>query len=125
MCECEKLIDKGVCDTGFIRNPSNCECECDNSCDIGEYLDYSNRKCRKKLVDKLIEECTENINEAEITSENVHKNKCSSCTLYIVLFSVIFTIKIGIGTYFAYFYWYSKKYDSRVMLNTCTETTIY
>ena len=21
-------------------NPSNCECECDKSCDIGEYLDY-------------------------------------------------------------------------------------
>ena len=25
---------------GFIWNPSNCECECDKSCDIGEYLDY-------------------------------------------------------------------------------------
>ena len=28
--------------------------------------------------------------------------KCSSCTLYIVLFSIIFTINIGIGTYFDY-----------------------
>ena len=33
------MIEKGVCDKGFIRNPSNCECECDESCDVGEYLD--------------------------------------------------------------------------------------
>ena len=35
------------------------ECECDKSCDVGEYLDYENCKCRKRLVDNLIEECTE------------------------------------------------------------------
>ena len=34
------LIDKGICDKGFIWNPSNCGCECDKTCDIGEYLDY-------------------------------------------------------------------------------------
>ena len=50
-CECKELIDKGVCDKGFIWNPSNCEWECDKSCNIGKYLDYSNCKCRKKLVD--------------------------------------------------------------------------
>ena len=60
-CECKELIDKGMCDKGFIWNPSNCECECDKSCDFGEYLDYQNCKCRKKLVDKLVDECTENI----------------------------------------------------------------
>ena len=125
MCECKELIDKGVCDKRFIWNPSNCECECDKSCDIGEYLDYSNCKCRKKLVDKLIEECTKSIDEVEIASENEHKNKCSSCTLYIVLFSIFFTISIGIAIYFAYFYWYLKKDDARVMLDTRTETTIY
>ena len=38
-----------------------CECECDKSCDVGEYLDYINYKCRKKLVDKLFEECSKNI----------------------------------------------------------------
>ena len=46
-CECKELIDKGVCDKGFIWNPSNCECECDKACDVGEYLDYENCKCRK------------------------------------------------------------------------------
>ena len=49
-CECKKLIDKGVCNKGFVWNPSNCECECDKSCNIGEYLDYENCKCRKKLM---------------------------------------------------------------------------
>ena len=40
--------------------------ECDKSCDIGEYLDYTNCKCKKKLFDKLIEECTENIDETKL-----------------------------------------------------------
>ena len=48
-CECKELIDKGVCDKGFIWNPSNCKCECDKSRDIGEYLEYENCKCRKKI----------------------------------------------------------------------------
>ena len=97
------MIDKGVCDKGCIWNPSNCECECDTSCDIGEYLNYENCKCRKKLVDKLVEECIENIEETKLVeNENKHENKCSSCMVYIVLFSLSFVINIGIATYFAY-----------------------
>ena len=60
------MIDKGVCDKEVIWNPSNCECECDKSYDIGEYLDYKSYKCRKKLVNKLVEECTENVDEVKI-----------------------------------------------------------
>ena len=60
-CECKELVDKGVCDKGYVWNPSNYECECDKSCDIGEYLDYENCECRKRLVDKLVDECDENI----------------------------------------------------------------
>ena len=82
MCECKELIDKCVCDKGFIWNPSNCECECDKSCNIREYLDYSNCKHWKKLVDKLIEECTKSIDEVEIVSENKHKCSFVHCTLY-------------------------------------------
>ena len=95
------MIDKGACGKGFIWNPSDCECECDKSCNIGEYLDYENCKCRKKLVDKLVEESTENIEETKLL-ENEHKNECRSCIMYIVLFSLSFAINIGIGTYFAY-----------------------
>ena len=77
------MIKKGVCDVEYIWNPSKCECECDKSCDVGEYLDYKNWKRRKRLVDKLVEECTENIEEVKIAGKNMHK--CSSCILYIVL----------------------------------------
>ena len=31
------------------------------------------------------------------------EDKCSSCILYIVLFSILFTINIGIATYFIYY----------------------
>ena len=105
-CECKELIDKRICDKGFIWNPSNCECECDKNCDIGEYLDYENCKCRKKLVDKLIDECTETIEEvklAKITlAENENNYKYSSCKVYIVFMIVVFTIFTGITIYFVY-----------------------
>ena len=106
-CECKELNDKGVCDKGFIWNPSNCECKCDKPCGIGEYLDHSNCKCRKKIIDKLVEECAENIEETKLV-ETLAKNehKSSSCTLYIVLswiFFIFFAINIGIDTYFTYY----------------------
>ena len=53
-CECKEFIYKGVCDKGFIWNRSNCESECDKSCDVGEYLDYEYCNCRKKLIDKIV-----------------------------------------------------------------------
>ena len=69
---------------------------------------------QENLVDKLVEKCAENVEEAKIAEinltecnsiecnsvENIHK--CRSCTLYIVLFSIIILINIGIATYFAY-----------------------
>ena len=45
----KELIDKGVCDKGYAWNPSNCESEFDKLCDFGEYLDYENCKCTKKV----------------------------------------------------------------------------
>ena len=65
-CECKELIDRGRCDKGFIWNPSIWKCECDSSCDVEEYLDYENGKCRKKLVDELVEEYSENIDGNEL-----------------------------------------------------------
>ena len=65
-CECKELFDKGMCDQGFIWNPSNCECECDKLCDVGEFLDYKDYKCRKSLIYKLVEECSENIDVNEM-----------------------------------------------------------
>ena len=34
---------------------SNCEYECDKACNIGEYFYYENCKCKKKLVNKLVD----------------------------------------------------------------------
>ena len=49
-------------------------------------LNYENCKCRRKLVDKLVEVCAENFEEvklAKIISAEEGKNqlKCISCTL--------------------------------------------
>ena len=99
------MIDKGVYNKGFIWNPSNCEGECDKSCDIGEYLDYENYKCRKQLVNKLVEECTDSVDEVKIAGMALfeHENECiCSYILCVVLDIVVLTVSIGIGAYFAY-----------------------
>ena len=117
------MIDKGVCDKGYTCNPSKRECECDKSCDVGEYLDYKNCKCRKKLVDKLVGECGKNVDEAKLTeialAENENSYKCSFCAVYIVLFWIFYTINVGgISAYFIYF-------DGRLKKMFTRETTIY
>ena len=107
-------------DKGFIWSPSNCECEYDKLWDVGKYLDYENCKCRKNLVNKSVEECTETVEEVKITqNENENTHKRNSCTMCIVLFSIPFTINVGICTYFVYFHWYLKKDVTPI------ETTIY
>ena len=86
-------------------------CECDKSCDIGEYLGYKNCKCRKKIIDKLNEECSENINGNEmlynetlhIISSNDNDKTSNSCIVYIILFSVFLIIKISRSIYVYFF----------------------
>ena len=74
-CERQELTDKEVCDKWFIWNPSNCKCECDRSCNISQYLDYSDCKCKKKLADPLVEECTENDDETKLVNITLTKNE--------------------------------------------------
>ena len=66
-CACIELIDKGIFDKEFIWNTNNCECKCDKSCVTREYLDYKSCTCRKKLINKLVEEFSENndVNDCE------------------------------------------------------------
>ena len=91
------------------------------------YLDYENGQCRKSLVDKLVEECHENIDEKELHPTELHSSKMiynsilndyekicssckhSSCTTYIVLFIIFFKLSIGISSVFIYFNWYLKR----------------
>ena len=87
-CECKELTNKRICDEGFIWNPSKCECECDRSCVFGQYyIYYESCKCRKKIIDKLVEDCKENIDEI----------------LMIVLLVIFSMISIGISCAFIFF----------------------
>ena len=125
--ECKELTDKEICDKGFIWNPSKCECECGKPCDVRAYLDYKICKCRKKLVDKLVDKCSENTDENKGISValNDYENVCGSCTVYIVLFVIAFLIIIGITSAFIYFHWYLKKSNTGVInINPGTETVI-
>ena len=113
-CECKELIDKGMCDKGFIWNASNCDCECGKSCDIEDYLDYKNCRCRKKISDKLVEECSENIHGNEllynetldIISSSDNKT-CDSCIVYVILFSMFLIISTSMAIY-VYLFLYLK-----------------
>ena len=85
---------------------------------------------QKKLVDKLIDECAETIEEvklAKITfAENENENKYSSCTEYIVLMIVVFTIFTGITIYFVYYNWSLIKNNvSCITFSTHKETKIW
>ena len=82
-CGCkEDLIDNMVCDKGFRWTLSSCDCECDKSCGIGEYLDYKSCVCRNALVDKLVEECSNVIDENKIYNETLNtisSDECNNC----------------------------------------------
>ena len=99
------MIDNGIWDKGFIWNPSNCDCWSNKLCDIGQYLDYANCRCRKVLISKLVEECCENIDRNELIYNRTVNNYgkiYNSYTVCIALFAIAFLIIIGIIN--AYFY---------------------
>ena len=97
------MIHNGRCDKRFSWNPSNCECECDKSCDVGQYLDYRNCKWRKKLVDRLVEEYSENADGDKMIYDGIlndYGKLHNSCTVYIVLLVISFIISINISSVF-------------------------
>ena len=90
-------------------------------CDIGQYLDYENCKCRKKLVDKLVEECSENIDGNEMVYNatlNDHRRAYNSCTIYIVLLVIFFIISANIKSAYIHCHWYLRKSNTNVNTNT-------
>ena len=52
------------------------------------YLDYKNGQCRKSLVDKLVEECHENIDEKELYPTELHSSKMIM-KKYVVLVNTV------------------------------------
>ena len=35
-------------------NPSTCDCECDKTCEVGQYLDINNFPCKDRAINDLI-----------------------------------------------------------------------
>ena len=86
-------------------------------------MNYANFKCRKRLIDKLVEECSEMIYNLTL---NDYEKVSISCKIYIVLFVIAFLIIIGTGSMYFYFYWYLKKIDTKFTnINPSTETVIH
>ena len=65
---------------------------CDKPSNLREYLDYENCKCRKKSVNNLVEECSENLDENEVI------------TVTFLLLAIDFLIIIGISSILIYFH---------------------
>ena len=85
--------------------------------------------CKKKLIDPLIEECTENNDGTKLVNITIAENENSysnSRKVYIVLLSVVFTIFTGITIYFVYYNWYLIKNNiSCTKFNTHKEALIW
>ena len=89
--ECkEDLVSKLVCAKGYMWNPS----KCDRYCETGQYLDYKNCVCRKKIIDDLIEQCT-SIVDIEIKNNTLSKkNDESSSNIFFILFIIFLVLFI-------------------------------
>ena len=120
-CKCkEDLIDKLVCDKGYIWNSSTFACECDKLCDFGLYLGYKSCVCRKSLIKKLVEECV-SAADADVmynkTTSAGFLDDCPSRKPYIVLFAVFLSMILIIGGVFNYFYWYKNSHIKNNVYN--------
>ena len=133
-CECkEDLVSKLVCDKGYMWNLSTCCCECDRYCETGQYLDYKNCVCRKKIIDDLIEQCT-SIVDMDIKNNTFSKKSDeSSSNIYFVLFIIFLVLFVLFLVVFIY-YWcknnkaiikdvqrYLFKYKNAKLLKLCKQ----
>ena len=83
---------------------------------------------QEKISDKLIQECTENIDEVKIAGMALfddEKECVWSYAIFVFFAVIVLTISIGIGAYFVYSRWYLKKDVTRVRFGTRTQTTIW
>ena len=75
------------------------------------------------MVDKLVEKCDENIDQAKLTEIALfeHKNECFCYyKVFIVLNVIVLTICFGISTYFVYY-----KYMNRNKQNVSVYDYVY
>ena len=83
----------------------------------------------EKLVDKLVEECSENIDGNEMIYNEIvnnYGNVCNCCTIWIIFFVIAFLIIIDIISAFIYFHCYLQKDDTIITdISSNIQTTIY
>ena len=117
-----------------MGNPSTCSCECDKYCEIGQYLDYRECVCRKKLIDNLIEQCTTavdmEINKGtdlvcsatqkvvNISSDSVGRSSGSS-NIYLFLFVAVLVVALWLA---AGAFYYCRKYNTKKLDDKMYET---
>ena len=83
-CECkEELIDKITCAREYMWNPSTCSCECNRYCEAGQYLDYKNCLCRKRIINDLIEQCTSIV---DIEIKSLYQKRMMNHLVIFILF---------------------------------------
>ena len=101
-------------------NLSTCMCECDKYCEVGQYLDYKNCACRKKLIDDLFEQCTTVIDiEINNGTDLVVDKTSSSNNIYLFLFIAVLIILLLLAAGVVY---YCRKDNSKKFEDKIYET---
>ena len=78
-------------------------------CRPGQYLDHKNCVCKKKLIGRVIVECTSVINETMINNKDNIDNNNTITNIFIGLFSVLLFVGTVCFCVFAYFKWIKGK----------------
>ena len=109
-CDCNEDFASIInCAKGYMWNPSTCECQCDIWCKPGQYLDHKKCICKNELIGRIIEECTNVINETMINNKDNIDNDNTITNIFIGLFSVFLFVGIVCFCVFAYFKWIKGK----------------
>ena len=118
VCECkEDLVSKLVCEKGYMWNPNTCACEWDKLCEVGQYLDYRECACRKKLIDDLIEQCTTVVDTEIGNSTDLLTSKESSSSninLYLFVILLIIVSLSAAGSFYYFKKVNTKKLDDKI-----------
>ena len=72
-------------------------------CNTSQYLDYLDCKCKNKIIDLIIEKCTEYDDDK---TKLVNKTVKNSCKVYIILTIVAIVISTVYSIYSVYYNWF-------------------
>ena len=123
-CDCNEDFAGTInCAKGYMWNPSTCECQCHKWCKQGQYLDHKNCICKNKLIGRVIEECTNVINETMINNKDNITNNNTYLILFIVFLIGFIVFLIG----FIYYYYRNdaNKRKLRDFIYPKVKTSIY